>query len=64
MSIKASHCPVSRHPITHVLDHVATQIFGVTEAGVALGTHKGPLPGMNPPHVNLQVAFLLEALLA
>ena len=44
-----------------VLHHVATQIAGVAVAGVALQTHEGPLPGVNP-HVDLQVAFLLEAL--
>ena len=54
---------MSKHPIA-VLDHVATQIFGVTVAGIALQTHEGPLPGVNPPHVDLQVAFLLKALLA
>ena len=46
-----------------MLHHVATQIAGVAVAGVALQTHEGPLPGVNP-HVDLQVTFLLEALQA
>ena len=52
---------MSKRPIALVPDHVATQMAGVAEAGVALQTHKGPLPRVNP-HVDLQIAFLLEAL--
>ena len=52
---------MSKHAIANVFDHVATQIAGVAEASVALGTHAGLLPGVNP-HVDLQVAALSEAL--
>ena len=51
-SFKASRCPVSNHLIANVLDHVATQIAGVAEAGVALQTHARLLPGVSP-HVDL-----------
>ena len=44
-----------------MLDHVATQIAGVAEAGVALQTHAGFLPGVSP-HVDLQASALCEAL--
>ena len=60
-SIKSSRGPVSKHPIARVLVNVATQIARVTETGVALQTHFGLLPGVNP-HVDLQVAALSEAL--
>ena len=43
------------------IDHVPTQISRVAEAGLALVTHAGLLPGVNP-HVDLQVVALSEAL--
>ena len=51
---------MSKHPIANVLDHVATQIAGVAEAGVALQTHAGLLPSVNP-HADLQIGALNEA---
>ena len=44
-----------------MLAYVGTQIAGVTEAGVALWTHKGLLPAVSP-HVVLQGSALTEAL--
>ena len=60
VSIKPTRCPVSKHPIACVLGHVPTQIAGVAEAGVAIQTHAGLLPGVNP-HVDLQVGALTKA---
>ena len=58
---KASCCRVSKHPFALVLGHVASQTAGVPVADVAMVTHAGLLPGVNP-HVDLQATPLTEAL--
>ena len=61
MSIKAYCCPVSKHPIVFVLEHVPTQIARFPEAGVALQAPSALLPGVSP-HVALPVGACTEAL--
>ena len=61
VSIRAFCFSVSKHPFALVLGHVATQTAGVPVADVALVTHAGLLPGVNP-HVDLQATALTEAL--
>ena len=53
--------PVSKLPFAVVLGHVTSQTAGVPVADVALVTHAGLLPGVNP-HVDLQATTLTEAL--
>ena len=55
---------MSKHPFALVLlGHVATQTAGATVADIALVTHAGLLPGVNPL-VDLQATAMTEALRA
>ena len=61
VSIKAPRCPVSKHPIASVLEHVPIQIASVAEAGLSLQEPSGLLPGVSI-HVSLQLRVICEAL--
>ena len=52
---------MSKHAIANVFDHVATQIAGVAEASVALGTHAGLLAGVGT-HVDGHLCIVGENL--